>query len=48
MANPKVKKGKSGTQNDSVQQQKLRQLKRGGGDAGLISKKSADTMKKKK
>lgn len=49
MANPKVKKGKSGTQNDSIKQkEKLKRLKRGDGDAGLISEKTANTMKKKK
>lgn len=49
MANPKVKKGKSGSQNDSIQQkQQLRRAKRGNGDGGLISEKTARTMKKKK
>lgn len=49
MGKPKVKKGKSGSRNDSVQQkEKLRRLKRGNGDAGLISEKTANVMKKKK
>lgn len=48
MGKPKVKKGKSGSRNDSVQQkEKLRQLKRGG-DPGLISEKTVNVMKKKK
>lgn len=47
MAKPKVKKSKSGTQNDSVQQQKLRQIKKGG-DPGVISEKTLRTMNKKK
>lgn len=48
MANPKVKKGKNGTQNDSIRNEKVREQVRNGGDAGLISEKTANTMKKKK
>jgi hypothetical protein len=49
MANPKVKKGKSGAENDSIQAQKLRQLKRGnGGDGGVITEKTVSVMRKKK
>lgn len=47
MANPKVKKGKSGAENDSVQAQKLRQLKKGG-DGGVITEKTVSVMRKKK
>lgn len=47
MANPKVKKGKSGSQNDSIQQrERLKHHRKG--DGGLISEKTARTMKKKK
>lgn len=49
MANPKVKKGKSGSQNDSIQQRKRKKSDfYQTGDGGLISEKTARTMKKKK
>lgn len=49
MAKPKVKKSKSGTQNDSVQQKKRKKFDfYQTGDGGLISDKTTEVMKKKK
>lgn len=48
MAKPKVKKSKSGTQNDSIRAEKAREQIRNGGDGGLITDKTVETMKKKK
>lgn len=45
MGKPKVKKGKSGSRNDSVQQQK-RKIQ-GQGDGGFITKRIANRKKKK-
>lgn len=48
MAKPKVKKSKSGTQNDSIRAEKAREQLRRGGDPGFISEKTINTMRKKK
>lgn len=45
MANPKVKKGKSGSKNDSTKVKKRRKME--GGDAGFISDKILNRKKKK-
>ena len=47
MGKPKVKKGKSGSKNDSTERAKKRKFQ-GQGDGGLISEKTATVMKKKK
>lgn len=48
MAKPKVKKSKSGTQNDSTKQNRERLKYHRRGDGGLISDKTTEVMKKKK
>lgn len=48
MGKPKVKKGKSGSRNDSIRKKKLREQMRNGGDGGIITDKTVETMKKKK
>lgn len=47
MGKPKVKKGKSGSRNDSVQQAERLKYHRKG-DGGFISEKTSTVMKKKK
>jgi hypothetical protein len=48
MAKPKVKKSKSGTQNDSIRAEKAREQIRNGGDPSLITDKTINVRKKKK